>query len=204
MFDAPVRRLMPRLFGAPVRWIVRAGISPNLLSWVGLALALAAALAVASSHDWIGLVLWLVSRLVDALDGMVARAGGGSSSYGGYLDITLDMAAYGVMVLAFAMVHPDQWLMMLSVMFGYLLVTTTTLALSSILEREAQQRPGNDRTLQFTPGFAEAGETSLVYVAWTALPTWITLSGWIWVGLCFATVVQRTLLARRLLMKPSH
>jgi len=202
MFDEPARRLMPRLLGAPVRWLVRASVSPNLLSWLGLTLALGAALAVANAFAWSGLLLWLVSRVVDALDGLVARESGRSSSFGGYLDITLDMVAYGAMVLAFAVVHPAQWLLMLCVMFGYLLVTTTTLALSSILEREARQRPNNNRTLQFTPGFAEAGETSLVYVAWSALPAWITPIGWIWVGLCLATVVQRTLLAQRLLVDP--
>jgi hypothetical protein len=105
------------------------------------------------------------------------------------------------MALAFGVVHPaDRWLTAW-VLFGYLLVTTTTLALSSILEREALARPDNDRTLQFTPGFAEAGETSVVYALWVLLPGAYRVVGWAWVALCLATAVQRTVLARRLLAR---
>ncbi|MCU0633645.1 MAG: CDP-alcohol phosphatidyltransferase family protein [Gemmatimonadaceae bacterium] len=201
MFDAVVRRALPSLLHAPVTWLVRRGVSPNAVSIVAVLLALGAAVLVALGHAWWGIALWLLSRLADALDGLVARASGGASAFGGYLDITLDMVAYGAMVIAFALVHPTQRLLLACVLFGYLLVTTTTLALSSILEREALQRPENDRSLQFTPGYAEAGETSAVYVLWTVLPSLFAPIGWAWVVLCLATAVQRTVLAHALLVR---
>lgn len=200
MFDAPVRRMLPRVLAGVVAPLVRAGVSPNLLSGLGALLAVAAAGAIVGGQALVGLLLWLASRLLDALDGLVARASSQNSLFGGYLDITLDMLAYGAMVLAFACVHADHTFLMLCVMFGYLLVTTTTLALSSMLEREAREHPGNDRSLQFTPGYAEAGETTVVYVAWTLFPEYIGVIGWVWVAICLATVMQRSLLARRLLV----
>lgn len=199
MIDAPVRRLLGRWLAPAGRWLGRAGITPNALTMVGAALGVTAALLIARGAAWTGLGVWLVSRAVDALDGIVAREAGLASAFGGYLDITLDMVAYGAMVLGFAAVHPQgQWLWP-SVLFGYLLVTTTTLALSSILEARRATRPDNDRSLQFTAGFAEAGETSIVYALFVAWPEGIAVVGWGWVAVCAATVIQRTILARRLL-----
>ena len=199
MFDEQFRSLLPRAMRLPVRALVRFGVAPDTLSFAGVALALVASLLIARNVQALGISLWILSRIVDALDGLVAREAQRTSSFGGFLDITLDMTAYTAMVLAFAHLHANAGLLFPAILAGYVLVATTTLALSSILERSAHQLPNNNRTLQFTPGFAEAGETSLVYVAFVVWPSGVTWVGWCWVAMCAATVVQRTLLARRLL-----
>jgi phosphatidylglycerophosphate synthase len=160
--------------------------------------ALVASVLVARGALLAGIGLWLVSRLLDGFDGLLARHSGRASLYGGYLDITLDMAAYAAMSLGFAYVMPEQRLRWAFVLVGYILAITTTLALSSLAERADRQLGGN-RSLQFTPGLAEAGETTIVYVALALLPQfgrWI-LDGWI--VMLALTAIQRTLLARRLL-----
>jgi phosphatidylglycerophosphate synthase len=199
MIDAPVRRQLGAWLAPAGRWLGRAGVTPNALTIAGAALGVVAALLVARGAAWLALGTWLVSRFVDALDGIVAREAGLATPFGGYLDITLDMIAYGAMVLGFAAVHPAQRWLWPAVLFGYLLVTTTTLALSSILEARRAVQPHNDRSLQFTAGYAEAGETSVVYALFTAWPAGVAYVGWAWVAVCAATVVQRTVLARRLL-----
>lgn len=199
MFDAPVRRLVARVLAGPARALSRIGVTPNALSCTAALLGVGAAWLVASTHTYLGLVLWLVSRILDGMDGVLARESGRASAFGGYLDITLDMLAYSAMVLGFAAIHPTGGWVWSAILVGYLLVTTTTLALSSILEKQQAHIANNDRSLQFTPGFAEAGETTFVYVLLVLLPSLSTAIGWTWVAVCAATVVQRTLLARRLL-----
>lgn len=199
MFDAPVRRVVARLLAAPARALARAGVSPNEVSLLAALLGVTAGVLVADHRVSLGLGVWLLSRVLDGMDGVLARESGRASAFGGYLDITLDMVAYSAMLLGYASIHPEGGWVWSAILVGYLLVTTTTLALSSILEREQATLRDNDRTLQFTPGFAEAGETTLVYVLFALLPSLITPIAWIWVGVCAATVVQRTLLARRLL-----
>ncbi len=191
---------MPRMLSAPARALAKLGVSPNAVSVFGAACGVASGVLVARGYVSIGIGLWLFGRLLDALDGILARESGSASAFGGYLDITLDMAAYSAMLLGFAVIHPEGGIVWDVVLMGYILVTTTTLALSSLIEKQnARVLPGNNRSLQFTPGFAEAGETTAVYVLLAAFSGWATAIAWVWAALCFATVVQRTLLARRLL-----
>jgi phosphatidylglycerophosphate synthase len=198
MIDEPFRRWLARRAVTPVSMLARAGVTPNGLTWAGCALGLVAALLVARGAPHVGIGLWLVSRVLDGFDGLLARQTGGGSLYGGYLDITLDMVAYSAMALGFAFVMPEFRLRWALVLTGYILAITTTLALSSLAERADRQLGGN-RSLQFTPGLAEAGETTIVYVALAMFPS---LSRWIidgWIVVLALTAIQRTWLARRLL-----
>jgi phosphatidylglycerophosphate synthase len=199
MFDARFRRLLPTMLGPVARVLARAGVTPNALSLSGGALGIAAGVLIARGWVWTGIITWLVSRLVDGLDGILARESQQASPFGGYLDITVDMAAYCAMLLGFAARHPEGGWVWSVILVGYVLVTTTTLALSSELERVDAQLADNDRSIQFTPGFAEAGETTTAYVLFALFPAVVTPIAWGWAALCFATVVQRTRLARRLL-----
>jgi phosphatidylglycerophosphate synthase len=140
-----------------------------------------------------------VSRVLDGIDGILARHLNRKSAFGGYLDITLDMVAYSAMLFGFWVLHPEAGWAWPAILVGYLLVTSSTLALSSILEQQQVDMPGSNRTFKFTPGLAEAGETSVVYVLLTVFPAWVTPIDWTWAAMCGITVVQRTLLARRLL-----
>lgn len=199
MFDERVRAVLPRTVGPLVRLLARTGVSPNAVSVASFAVSLAAAVLIAFGRPWAGMAVWIVSRAGDALDGILARETGRSSAFGGYLDITLDMAAYSAMVLGFAWAHPDLGIAWAAVLAGYTLAITTTLALSNAAAAMGRSVSGTDRTFQFTTGIAEAGETSAMYVLWVTLPAWLSVLVWLWVALVYLTVVQRSRLAWRVL-----
>ncbi len=198
MIDEPFRRWMSHHAAAPVPVLHRIGVSPNGLSWLGLGLALIASVTVATGAPVPGVGLWLLSRLADAYDGMLARHLGATTLFGGYLDLTFDMLAYSAMACAFAYVMPAERMLWLFVLTGYVLAVTTTLALSSLAER-ANRQLGGDRSIQFTAGLAEAGETSIVYVLLAVLPSQSRIILVVWVALLAATMIQRTWLAHRIL-----
>jgi phosphatidylglycerophosphate synthase len=198
MIDEPLRRWLARYAAAPVPLLHRLGVTPNALSWSGLLLALVATALVARGALVSGVVVWLVSRLADGYDGMLARYADATSLFGGYLDLTMDMLAYAAMACAFAYAMPGDRMLWLLVLSGYILAITTTLALSSLAERADRQLGGN-RSIQFTPGIAEAGETTIVYVAVALVPAYSRSILLVWVLLLFATMVQRTMAARRIL-----
>ncbi|MEO7133186.1 MAG: CDP-alcohol phosphatidyltransferase family protein, partial [Vicinamibacterales bacterium] len=56
-----------------------------------------------------------------------------------------------------------------------------------------------DRTFQFTRGLTEAGETTVVYVLWVAVPSQIWWLTWLWAAALVITVMQRIHLAWRVL-----
>lgn len=199
MFDERFRRFIAPGLSRPARALRAIGVTPNQVSGAGFLVAVGAAGAIASGRPVVGISLWLGSRLFDALDGAVAREGQVGSAFGGYLDVVLDMAAYSLMAVAFAAVQPEQRMLWLLVLTGYVLAITTTAVLSSLLERRQVAVPGNNRSVQFTPGFAEAGETSIVYVVLALRPDWARWILVVWLVLLAATAVQRTLTARALL-----
>ena len=197
MFDEPFRARIAPLLSAVATPLARRGVTPNHITILACVLGLVAAAMVAAGWPRLGVALWLLSRLGDGIDGVLARQGGTATSFGGYLDITLDMAAYTAMVVGFAATAPALWLGWLSVLAGYILVITTTLALSDASRAQGRRVSGTDRTFQFTPGLTEAGETNAMYVLWAVFPALLPWLVWIWAAALAVTAVQRTYLAAR-------
>lgn len=199
MFDDAVRTHVAPLLAPAARSLARMGVTPTAVTLGTFVLACAAAVAIADGHPFAGLTLWLVSRVGDGLDGVLAREAKATTAFGGYLDITLDMAAYSAMVVAFATLHPDPPLMWLGILTGYALTITTTLALAGAAERSQRTISATNRTYQFTRGLAEGGETTLVYVAWILVPSLIEPVAWTWCAVLLASAVERSVLAWRVL-----
>ena len=85
--------------------IAARGVSANSVSALGFLLGFLAAISVWRHAYLIGAALIILSRLCDGLDGVVARANG-ASDLGGYIDIVLDFAFYGMIPFAFALADP--------------------------------------------------------------------------------------------------
>lgn len=198
MIDEPIRRWLSRVAEQPARVLQRLGVSPNQITIAAGGMGLAAAALVAGGRLRLGVLVWLVSRVLDGFDGLLARLSGRATLFGGYLDITLDMLAYSAMALAFVWAMPSDIWLWLAVLVGYVMAITTTLAISSLMER-ADRQLGGDRSLQFTPGPAEGAETTIVYVLVGLVPASSRPVLWVWIMLLALTMVTRTTLARRLL-----
>jgi phosphatidylglycerophosphate synthase len=80
--DEGVRRLFPFLFWRP--------INPNALSLLGALVSVGAASAFLSGHLRTGGWLMIASGFFDLVDGAVARHNGTASTFGAFLDSTLD------------------------------------------------------------------------------------------------------------------
>jgi len=198
MIDEPFRRWLGRTAAAPARWMHKVGITPNAVTIGGCALGLAAAAIVATGRLRVGLAVWLAGRILDAYDGLLARISERASLFGGFLDISLDMLAYSAMAVGFALAMPADAQLWMIVLVGYVMAITTTLALSSLLER-ADRTLGGDRSIQFTPGLAEGGETTIMYSLLVLFPMWSRPLLWLWIAALAVTMLSRFLLAARIL-----
>ena len=154
-------------------------------------------------HEWVALTLWWVSRAADGTDGVFARATGQESDFGAYLDIVLDMAAYGAMVLGFAVARPAlqlEWMLML---FLYILCIASALALG-IQEAKRALPARDDRGLRLGAGLAEGGETGIAYSIFLLFPAQLALTTPLWVAILAITIVARSVLAYRSLDAPDQ
>ena len=88
--NLPLKAQVRALIGPPSRVLARSGVTANHLTFLGLALSLLAGFALAAGRYLPAALLMTVSGVCDMLDGAVARAGGGESRLGAFLDSTLD------------------------------------------------------------------------------------------------------------------
>lgn len=90
MFGASIGRAGQRIIDEMVRWLARGHINPNILTSVGVAINVGSGLLFGFGFFfWAGIVL-IVANLFDMLDGQVARLSGRVTSFGGFLDSSLD------------------------------------------------------------------------------------------------------------------
>ncbi|MDP9368047.1 MAG: CDP-alcohol phosphatidyltransferase family protein [Chloroflexota bacterium] len=72
------------------RAVARLGLTPNMLTVIGLLLNALVAIVIATGHPRWGGALLLLASAFDMVDGAVARATGTMTRFGGFLDSTLD------------------------------------------------------------------------------------------------------------------
>ncbi|HET9808734.1 MAG TPA: CDP-alcohol phosphatidyltransferase family protein, partial [Candidatus Limnocylindria bacterium] len=76
------------------------GVSANAVTVVGFLVTVAGATLLASRQPGAALVVLLLGTLSDALDGQVARAAGGGTRFGAFLDSTLDRLSDAALAIA--------------------------------------------------------------------------------------------------------
>lgn len=90
---------------APIgRGLAALGVSANAVTAVGVGLVVAAAVLIAQQQPLPALVVLLAGSLADTLDGVVARATGGGTRLGAFLDSTADRVADAALFAAAAYV----------------------------------------------------------------------------------------------------
>lgn len=201
MLDAPVRRALEPSLDAVAAVLARWGVRALALTTAGWLVGVAACVAAATSHWHLALLGWLLNRLLDGLDGPLARQSG-STDLGGFLDVVADFSIYGGFVIAAAIGEPDARLACLALLGTYYLSGTAFLALSSVLERRgeaARDRIADGRSLLFVGGLAEGTETVIAYVLICLLPQHLTLIATLFAAAVAVTALQRIALGVHLL-----
>lgn len=200
MFDKSIRSVLIPKLEIPAKRMVAAGISANQLTGAGFVIGVGCCVAVAFGQWWLGLVLWVVNRLVDGFDGIVARLTT-PTELGGYYDIMADFAIYFGVVVAIGVSEPDARVAALVTGLAYYLSGSSFLAWSSLAER--LRLGGNDgRSLNFPTAIAEGTETIAAMILVLALRDWAAVILWIWAGAVFVSVAQRMVWVRNRLGDP--
>ena len=195
MFDAKLRPLIDPPLNAIGRTLAGVGVTANALTFTGLALGLGGAAAIALGHLGWGLGLIIANRLLDGLDGAVARARG-PSDLGGYFDIVADFAFYVSIPLGFGILAPANTIPALVLTASFVLTGVSFLAFAVIAAKRGAQTDAHGRkSFFYSTGLAEGAETIAVFIAMCAAPAWFGAIAYAYAGLCVLTVVQRSAMA---------
>jgi len=188
MLDAPIRQRLHQPLDAIAARFEKWGASANQLTGVGLLVGVGACVAIAADRWIVGLVMWLLNRLIDGLDGSLARRVG-TSVLGGFLDIMADFAIYGGMLVAIGWAVPDARLAALVVFLTYYLNGSAFLAWSSLAHD--LEVTGDGRSLYFPAGLAEGTETIVAMMVVLLARGYTELLLWIWAGIVAISTLQR-------------
>jgi len=174
--------------------LVRAGIGADSVTLFGFALGLTAALAIALGAPLAGLALLLASRLMDGLDGAVARLTL-PTDRGAFLDITLDFLFYASIPLAFAFADPAANALAAAVLLAAFIGTGSSfLAFAVLAERRGlHSEDYPQKGIYYLGGLTEATETLVCFVLMCLWPQHFALWAYGFALLCALTLVMRLL-----------
>ncbi len=197
MLDVSARKLIDPLLNRIGAALARAGVTPDAVTLSAFGTGLVSAAMIAQGQMLAGLVLLLVSRIGDGLDGAVARASR-SSDYGGFLDIVLDFVFYGAIPLAFVLHDPAaNGVAGAFLIFTFYVNGASFLAYAVIAEK---RKIGSDakgpKSIYFTTGLAEATETYAVFAIFCLWPESFPLVAVLFGVICLYTALSRIMLAR--------
>ena len=182
--------------------------SPNRVTLASFVVGLGAVLVTGLGFYGWGLGLWLLNRLLDGLDGEVARRGGRQSDLGGYLDILCDLVVYALVPLSLVLSNPSEgaYLALALLLTSFYVNAGSWMFLSALLEkrhRGALAR-GERTSVTMPSGLIEGAETVLFYSLFLLFPHAFTPLALLMVGLVAVTAGQRVVWALRVLEPPKQ
>ncbi|MFN8466974.1 MAG: CDP-alcohol phosphatidyltransferase family protein [Caldilineaceae bacterium] len=155
-------------------------VSPNAITVLAMVVGLAAAGAAAQQWYGLALALWLANRVLDGLDGMVARAHARQSDFGGYLDIVLDFVVYAAVPIGLYFANPSgvAAAALILLLSSFYVNAASWIYLSAILEKRAAGAAANGEltTVAMPRGLVGGAETIIFYTAfllWPGLLPWL-------------------------------
>lgn len=198
MLDGWARKRLDPAIDRIAFTLASVGVSANAITFVAFFIGVAAAAAIAFGQFWPAIMLILVSRLGDALDGAVA-ARTKRTDLGGYLDIVLDFVFYGLIPLAFVIHDPQANGLAGAVLLAAFYANGASfLAYSVVAEKRGLETTARGKkSIFFTTGLAEATETIAVFVAFCLFPNWFAPLAYVFAAVTVYTTLSRLVLAWR-------
>jgi phosphatidylglycerophosphate synthase len=198
MLDSHLRPLIDPMLNRAGLALAGAGFRANEITFAGLGLGLAAAAMLAFGlPGGLALVPLLLGRVLDGLDGAVARATG-RTDFGGYLDITCDFAFYGAVPLAFALRDPGNAVVAAFLLATFYLNGASFLGFAILAEKRGMETAAQgEKSLYYSAGLLEGAETIGFFVALCLWPDAFRPMALVFGALCLVTTGARVMLARR-------
>ena len=200
MLDARLRRLIDSPLDRLAAPLASRGLSANAVTVVGFLIGLGAAAAIAGRAYLLGLGLLLLNRLLDGLDGAVARRRG-LTDLGGFLDIVLDFLIYSAVPFAFALADPGaNALAAAFLIFSFVGTGSSFLAFAIMAaKRGIATDLRGQKSLYYLGGLTEGTETILMFVLACLWPAWFPWIALVFGLLCWLTTATRIAIAAQLL-----
>ena len=192
MLDARLRPLIDPPLKRLAKAALRAGWTADGITIGGFVIGLLAIPTIAFEAYGVGLMLIIINRLADGLDGALARITE-KTDRGGFLDITLDFIFYSSIPFAFALAAPfENALASAFLIFSFIGTGCSFLAYAIMAEKRGLSTDiQGQKSLYYLGGLTEGTETIGLFVLACVFPGWFPMMAWIFGTLCWITTATR-------------
>ncbi len=197
MMDGTARKIIQPGLDRAGTWLAKRGVNADHVTLFACLLGLGAAALIAAGQMMLALLVIIVSRICDGLDGSVARASR-KTDFGGFLDITLDFVFYGAIPLGFVLHDPAaNGLAGATLIFSFYVNGASFLAYAIVAEKHGLSTTERGvKSIYFTTGLAEASETFIVFGLFCLFPAWFAPVAYVFAAICLYTALSRIIEAR--------
>ncbi|WP_418609633.1 CDP-alcohol phosphatidyltransferase family protein [Pseudoalteromonas sp. US3C1013] len=193
MLDKFVTPIIKPLLTPVVMLINKSGITANQLTVFGFLVGMFAVPLLAFEMWYGALIAIALNRILDGLDGALARYANQSSSAGGFLDITLDFLFYAAIPLGFILANPAQNAIAGAILLATFIGTGSSfLAFAIAAEKfKLDKLQFKYKSFYYLNGLTEGTETIALFVAFCIWPQHFAIMASLFAAACAITIFTR-------------
>lgn len=195
MFDARIRRLIDPPLDVLGKRLAYLGVPANSVTLAGFAIGLAAVPLIALEHYLVALVLIGVNRVMDGLDGAVAR-NRRLTDFGGYLDIVCDFIFYSAIVFGFALARPEENAVAAAFLILSFMGTGSSFLAYAIIAAKRGEGAArkSSKSFVYLGGLTEGTETIAFLAAFALFPDRFVPLAAVFAALAWVTTISRVIM----------
>ncbi|MGP8304710.1 CDP-alcohol phosphatidyltransferase family protein [Vibrio sp. YIC-376] len=174
------------------KFAAKLGITANQTTLFGFVLGCCALPALITEHYFIALILIVLNRFCDGLDGALARIQGITDA-GGFLDISLDFLFYSLIPFGFVLANPEQNAVAGAfLIFSFVGTGSSFLAFAIMASKQGIENPVyQHKSLYYMSGLTEGTETIGAFVAFCVFPQHFATIAYVFGAACWFTTFTR-------------
>lgn len=168
------------------------GCHADQITFTGFIIGLFIFPAIVYQQFELALIILLINRIFDGLDGALARIQGITDS-GGFLDITLDFLFYSFVPFAFAVASPEHNALAAAfLIFSFIGTGSSFLAFAVMASKLNIENPVyKHKSLYYLGGLTEGTETIVCFIVFFLFPDYFSKIAYGFAILCWITTFTR-------------
>ena len=192
MLDRYTIKVIRRPINTAAKLLHKAGVKADQVTLFGFMLGLMSFPALALQEYGIALGFILLNRILDAVDGAVARIQGITDS-GGFLDITLDFLFYSLVPFGFVIANPNANAVAGALLiFSFIGTGSSFLAFAIMASKQKIENPVyKHKSLYYIGGLTEGTETIFCFILICLFPSHFAAIAYTFAALCWITTATR-------------
>jgi phosphatidylglycerophosphate synthase len=193
MLDKFVVKAIKRPLYQSAKFLNRFSVTANQITMLGFFFGVTSAVTIVLGWYYLALMLILVNRVFDGLDGALARIQGITDA-GGFLDIVLDFIFYSMIPFAFVLSDPSQnGVAGAFLIFSFIGTGSSFLAFAVMAAKRNVPDPVySQKSLYYLSGLTEGTETIACLVLFCIFPQYFHIIAFVFGAACWLTTCTRT------------